>query len=145
MVIAGDLNITTEWSSKHRSFLKGLHKECLDRDLNLMERFRALGFHNLVVREDGPLPGCECHAGAAWHHVQTQRHDRSAFPWQNDYVFVTADILQCKPTLEIYDRDDAWELSGHCPVVIEFADAQRQAANQRLHPTAARAIMSGRG
>lgn len=122
MVIAGDLNITSQWSSTHRSFLKGRHRECLARDLNLLERFKALGFHNVVVRSDSPLPGCECYAGDSCRHVQTQRHQRSTFPWQNDYVFVTSDILERRPSLEVFDRDEAWELSGHCPVVIEFAN-----------------------
>ena len=54
MVIAGDLNITSQWSSKHRSLLKGRHEECLARDLIVFQRFEALGFHNLVVRDDGP-------------------------------------------------------------------------------------------
>jgi endonuclease/exonuclease/phosphatase family metal-dependent hydrolase len=122
MVIAGDLNITSQWSSKHRAFLRGRHEECLARDLNLLNRFETLGFHNVVVRSDGPLPGCDCRAGAACRHVQTQRHDRSPFPWQNDYVFVTADLLDRAPAVEVFDRDEAWELSGHCPVVIEFED-----------------------
>lgn len=120
IVIAGDLNITSQWSSRDRSYLKGLHKECLARDLSVFQRFEALGFHNLVVRDEGPLPGCECEAGAACRHVQTQRHNSSVFPWQNDYVFVTSDILARSPTVEVFDRDEAWELSGHCPVVIEF-------------------------
>ena len=75
------------------------HKECLARDLNLFQRFDALGFHNLVVRDDAPLPGCECEAGASCRHVQTQRHNRSTFPWQTDYVFVTSDILARRPNL----------------------------------------------
>jgi exonuclease III len=120
MVIAGDLNITSQWSSKHRSFLKGLHKECLARDLNLFQRFEALGLYNLVVRKDGPLPGCECHSGTSCRHVQTQRHNRSTFPWQNDYVFVTSDIIERKPSLEVFDAEEVWELSSHCPLVIEF-------------------------
>jgi exonuclease III len=123
MVIAGDLNVTTQWSAKHRSFLRGRHKECLSRDRELFARFAALGFHNLVVRdEEGPLPGCDCTEGAACRHVQTQRHERSAFPWQNDYVFVTSDILECEPTLELFDDEAAWELSGHCPIAVEWAN-----------------------
>jgi hypothetical protein len=124
MVIAGDLNVTTQWSVKHSSFLRGYHKECLARDRELFARFAALGFHNLVRRSDaeGPLPGCECADGPACRHVQTQRHEKSSFPWQNDYVFVTADIVEREPVLEVFDQEDAWELSGHCPVVIEWAD-----------------------
>jgi hypothetical protein len=73
MVIAGDLNVTSQWSSKHRSFLKGRHRECLARDLNVFHRFEALGFRSVVVRGDGPLPGCECGAGSECRHVRTQR------------------------------------------------------------------------
>ena len=125
MVIAGDLNITTQWSAKHRSFLRGYQRECLARDRELFARFIALGFHNLVRRseEEGPLPGCDCADGHACRHVKTQRHDRSSFPWQNDYIFATTDIVERKPVLEVFDREDAWELSGHCPVAIEWADS----------------------
>ena len=129
MVIGGDLNVTTQWSSTHKSFLRGRHKECLARDLNLIHRFEALGFTNLVVRGDGPLKGCGCHAGSKCRHVQTQRHDRSTFPWQNDYIFVTADICERKPRLEVFDREDAWALGGHCPVVIEFEDSWTSATS----------------
>jgi endonuclease/exonuclease/phosphatase family metal-dependent hydrolase len=123
MVIAGDLNVTTQWSAKHRSFLRGRHKECLARDKDLFARFAALGFRNLVVRaEEEPLPGCDCADGPACRHVQTQRHERSSFPWQNDYIFVTVDILEHKPVLQVFDDEEAWELSGHCPLAMEWAD-----------------------
>lgn len=124
MVIAGDLNVTTQWSAKHRSFLKGRHAECLARDRDLFGRFAALGFHNLVMRgeEEGPLPGCDCSEGIACRHVQTQRHERSVFPWQNDYVFVTSDLLDRNPALTVFDDESVWELSGHCPIAIEWAD-----------------------
>jgi hypothetical protein len=122
MIIAGDLNLTTQWSARHRSTSRGLHKECLARDQNVFARFDALGFRNVVLRAE-PLSGCGCSAGPACRHVQTQRHDRSTFPWQNDYIFVTSDIYERTPTLEVFDRDDAWALSGHCPIVIEFADS----------------------
>lgn len=122
MVIAGDLNITTQWSERHSKFLRNRHDEVLRRDRNLFERFRALGFENIVVRsEPGPLAGCGCHDGEECRHVQTQRHDSSEFPWQNDYVFVTRDLGEQNPVITVADHEAAWNLSSHCPIVVEFA------------------------
>lgn len=122
IIVAGDLNITTQWSAKHKSFLRGRHEECLWRDVNLFARFEALGLRNVVVRTaPGPLDGCECGDGIGCRHVQTQRHDRSTFPWQNDYFFVSEDLLQLPYTVEVMDQDDVWKLSSHCPIVVEFA------------------------
>src|ERR1700733_4778629 len=56
MVIAGDLNITTQWSKQHSKFLRGRQDEVLRRDRNLFDRFTALGFENVVVRGSGSLP-----------------------------------------------------------------------------------------
>lgn len=121
MVIAGDLNITTQWSKKHRSFLKGLHEECLRRDKNVFARFEALGFRNVVNAPDGkPLEGCECTAGAECRHVQTQRHDRSTFPWQNDYFFVTEGLVDAVVGVEVLAKDEVWHLSGHSPIIVEL-------------------------
>jgi hypothetical protein len=121
IIVAGDLNVTTQWSAKHKSFLRGRHEECLLRDRNLFARFEALGLHNVVVREkSGPLEGCECSSGIECKHVQTQRHDRSIFPWQNDYIFLSEDLLQQPFTVEVLDQDDVWKFSSHCPVVVEF-------------------------
>jgi hypothetical protein len=121
IILAGDLNITTQWSAKHRSFTRGFYAEWLRRDRNLFERFEALGLRNVVVRpNDNTLKGCECEAGSECRHIQTQRHERSPFPWQNDYVFVTEDLIAQPHTLEVCDHDDAWLLSSHCPIVVEF-------------------------
>jgi len=121
VIIAGDLNITTQWSAKHKGVLRGRHVECLRRDANLIDRFSALGLHNVVERQGpNPLEGCECTLGAECRHVQTQRHEASVFPWQNDYVFVTEDLLAQKPTVEVFDHDSAWRLSSHCPIVVNF-------------------------
>jgi hypothetical protein len=120
IMLGGDLNITTQWSVKHG----GIHEEWLRRDRNLFERFEALRLHNLVVRSvPGPLPGCDCSGGDECRHVQTQRHEKSTFPWQNDYIFVSGDLLDRVARVDVLDRDDAWELSPHCPVVLELADS----------------------
>jgi hypothetical protein len=122
IIVAGDFNITTQWSAKHKSFLRGRHEDCLRRDQNLFARFEALGLRNVAVRtKPGPLEGCDCHAGPECRHVQTQRHERSEFPWQNDYFFISEDLLAQPHTVEILDQEDAWKLSGHCPIVVEFS------------------------
>lgn len=122
IILAGDLNITTQWSVKHKSFLRGMQEECLQRDKNLFARFETLGLHNLVVRKaDTVLPGCDCEAGNDCRHVRTQRHDRSDFPWQNDYIFVSSDLIQ-RASLRVFDEDAAWRLSGHCPIAVEIED-----------------------
>jgi endonuclease/exonuclease/phosphatase family metal-dependent hydrolase len=121
MLIAGDLNITTQWSERHSAFLRGRHEEHMRRDQIILDRFAVLGFENIAVRrESGPLPGCGCSAGDSCQHVQTQRHDRSTFPWQNDYVFVTRDIASTNPNVHVVDDEAAWRVSSHCPIVIEL-------------------------
>jgi hypothetical protein len=121
IVLAGDLNITTQWSAKHTRFLHGRYEECFRRDSNLFDRFSALGFHNLVRRsDDSVLPACDCTLGPDCRHVQTQRHNRSTFPWQNDYIFVTSELLDRAPKITVYDEEDAWALSGHCPIVLDL-------------------------
>jgi len=120
IVVAGDMNITTQWSAKHRGFLRGLHEECLRRDQTVFDRFKALGLTN-VVNGPGPLDGCGCAAGDACRHVQTQRHDKSTFPWQNDYVFLSKDLIESGYGMELITSEDAWNLSGHCPIVVELA------------------------
>jgi endonuclease/exonuclease/phosphatase family metal-dependent hydrolase len=127
IVFAGDLNITTQWSAKHKGFLRGRQDECLKRDANLFERFNALGLHNLAVG-DAPLENCACTLGAACRHAQTQRHERSEFAWQNDYVFVTADLLEQQPRIEVIDDEAAWRLSGHCPLVVDIGGARTPGA-----------------
>ena len=42
---------------------------------------------------------------------------------QNDCIFVTADILERKPVLTVFDEEEAWELGGHCPLAIEWHEA----------------------
>jgi hypothetical protein len=121
IIVAGDLNITTQWSAKHKSFLRGRQKECLLRDRNLFERFEALGLHNVVVRaKQGPLEGCDCILGTECKHVKTQRHQRSTFPWQNDYFFLSKDLFQQSFSVEVLDQEDVWKLSSHCPIIVEF-------------------------
>jgi exonuclease III len=121
IIIAGDLNITTQWSIKHKSFLRGRHEECLMRDKNLFERFEILGLKNIVLNKDNiPLKGCDCNDGINCRHVQTQRHDRSKFPWQNDYILLSEDLRQLDYQVQVIDHEDIWNLSSHCPIIIEF-------------------------
>jgi hypothetical protein len=127
IIIAGDLNITTQWSIKHKSFLKGRQEECLKRDRNLFERFEILGLRNVVLNKDNlPLKDCDCSDGINCRHVQTQRHDRSKFPWQNDYIFLSEDLRQLDYQVQIIDHEPIWDLSSHCPITIEFKSIDKE-------------------
>lgn len=53
-------------------------------------------------------------------HVQTQRHPKSATPWQNDYVFVSAALAPNVRACHPIDAGYPWSLSDHCPVVVEL-------------------------
>jgi endonuclease/exonuclease/phosphatase family metal-dependent hydrolase len=119
IILGGDLNITTQWSAKHRSFLRGFVSECLRRDRNLFDRFETLGLRN-VVKGKMALEGCGCEDGSRCEHVRTQWHEKSDFPWQNDYVFVTEDLLPHVSMVRVHDEGPRWELSSHCPIVVEL-------------------------
>ena len=116
ILIAGDLNVTTQWSEHHRKSLRGRHAELLRREQNLFERFAVLGFRNLVVGS-APLEGCACSFGESCRHVRTQRHESSDFPWMNDYVFATEDL---HASIQVIDDDNSRRLSSHFPVVVQL-------------------------
>jgi exonuclease III len=124
IVVAGDLNVTTQWSAKHRSLCRGRHNECYARTDLLFRRFQTLGFRNVVVRsESAPLEGCGCLLQTECSHVRTQRHKRSSFPWQNDYIFLSEDLCAAGPTVEVLDNEEAWRYSEHFPVVVNLPTA----------------------
>jgi endonuclease/exonuclease/phosphatase family metal-dependent hydrolase len=117
VIMAGDFNITTQWSAKHRQW-RGSFEQARRRDQLVFDRFKALGFTNVV---GGPevLAGCGCADGDQCRHVQTLRQKRSTFPWQADYVFVSEDLLAEVRAVRVVDDEAAWELSDHCPVFFE--------------------------
>lgn len=116
-VLAGDLNVTTQFDEPHRS-----------RHRNVLDRIETLGLRDALGLERptrGPLGGCPCQDSPC-RHVQTLQHPKSAVPWQNDYCFVSNDLVSrvslCRPVYE--GQPDPWSYSDHCALVLELEEAQ---------------------
>jgi endonuclease/exonuclease/phosphatase family metal-dependent hydrolase len=120
MLLAGDLNSGTQWRAGMRQERWGPMHDAT------MARIAALGFRDCLADNlpegRGPLPGCPCGPRLDCRHVRTlrQNNDPLGDPVQVDYIFATAPlaehVVECRP----FDRDDAWALSDHCPVVADL-------------------------
>ena len=111
VVLAGDLNISTQFPEPDRS-----------RHRNALERIAAFDMVDAFGIDRPPrerLDGCPCEDRPC-RHVQTQRHGRSKIPWQNDYFFVSKALVpkvkSCIPVHEGYP----WLLSDHSPILLEL-------------------------
>jgi exonuclease III len=52
--------------------------------------------------------------------AQTLRHKKSAFAWQNDYLFAGKKIYDKCTSCQVIDDESLYELSDHNPIVAEF-------------------------
>lgn len=116
VVLAGDLNVTTQFEEPHRS-----------RHRNVLDRIETLGLRDALGLERptrGPLSDCPC-ADSTCRHIQTLRHPKSTVPWQNDYCFVSNDLVSrvslCRPVDD--GQPDPWSFSDHCPLLLELEEA----------------------
>jgi exonuclease III len=114
VILAGDLNISTQWLGPHRS-----------RHRNALERFATMGLVDCLAlgRPARPkLEGCPCEDMPCCH-VRTQRHPRSPVPWQTDYMFVSESLVSRVQACSVIDggTPNPWELSDHCPIVLDIA------------------------
>ncbi len=111
VILAGDLNISTQFPEPDRS----RHRNALERLL----AFNLVDALSLDIPARGPLKDCPC-ADKPCMHVWTQRHSRSSIPWQNDYCFVSQklapSVRACYPNRDSYP----WELSDHCPIILDI-------------------------
>ena len=113
VVLAGDLNVTTQFDeptrSRHRNFLQRL------------EIFGLIDALSLMRPDRPPLAGCPCN-DTPCRHVRTQRHPQSEVPWQNDYCFVSRSMGDAVSACYAHDGGDPapWTLSDHCPIVLEL-------------------------
>ena len=116
IILGGDLNITTQWT--------GTDARYRNWSAATFGRISAFGLVDCldVYRPDGPLADCGCLDGAACRHIRTQRHARSDFPWQNDYLFASAKITDraILKSAYVYDSDAIRTLGDHLPLVADF-------------------------
>lgn len=117
IVLGGDLNITTQWAGKDRRYR--------DWETATFARIKAFGLVDAldIKRAQGPLEGCGCADGDACRHIQTQRHERSKRPWQNDYLFVSRAMTSAGlvERAEVIEDSSLHELSGHMPLLLQLA------------------------
>jgi len=115
LLLGGDLNITTQWvggQTRYRAW-----------EAVTLQRLSAFGLRDVLdrLRPDGPLEGCDC-LDEICRHIHTQRHARSARPWQNDYVFASEGLLAGSrlKRAEVVDDEGLRRLSGHMPMLVEL-------------------------
>jgi endonuclease/exonuclease/phosphatase family metal-dependent hydrolase len=113
-LLGGDLNTWTGWPANDRF---------LARDLNLLQRFEALGLVDCLalMRPKGRLEGCTCRFGDACTHTRTRRDPRRPeVPYQNDYLWASPALAKHLVSCQALADDHWFSISDHAPIVAEF-------------------------
>ena len=113
-LVGGDLNTWTGWSA---------NEPFLARDLNLLQRFEALGLVDCLaqMRPKGRLEGCTCTFGDDCTHTRTRRDPRwPDIPYQNDYLWASPALARRLVACQALANDDWFSISDHAPIVAEF-------------------------
>jgi endonuclease/exonuclease/phosphatase family metal-dependent hydrolase len=95
IVVAGDLNASVQWDEKYHD---PAHKLVFDR-------LDDLGLVNCTKETFGG-------------HIQTHKHSRSDFPWQNDYIFLNKNLYSKLLSCSVHNEEGMLNLSDHFPVEI---------------------------
>ena len=53
-------------------------------------------------------------------YIQTHRHSKSKTPWQNDYIFLSKNLLNMIRKVEVFDNEEVCRFSDHNPVVVDL-------------------------
>lgn len=114
VVLAGDLNLTTQWTGRDARYLPW-HR-------TTFARIREFGFVDCLDahRGNGPLSGCGCTDGPNCRHIQTLFHSASDRPWQNDYVFTSLSLLPLVASASAVNEAGLRRLSDHLPLVVDM-------------------------
>jgi len=115
LVVAGDLNISSQFTGMTGA-----------RHRNLLDRFATLGLVDCFALNRPArkaLSGCPCTEERCLH-IQTQQHPRSKVPWQNDYFFVSRKLEAKVRSCYAAEGEEAWQHSGHRPIVLELSVAR---------------------
>ena len=97
--LGGDFNVSEQFDVKYKGQYPA-HKIVFDR----LEDF---GLINCTKKFHG-------------NHVQTHIHSKSDFPWQNDYLFVSKNIIERVTDCDVIKEDRILEMSDHLPVLMEL-------------------------
>ncbi len=99
LAMGGDYNLSTQWDERYKN-RDPAHRIFFER----LENFRLV----------------DCTYKYFGHHVQTNRHSRSDFLWQNDYIHASKRLAARLVSCEVKDDELVRELSDHNPVVAVF-------------------------
>jgi hypothetical protein len=105
VLVGGDLNTGTQWPA---------HEAFLARDLNLLQRFDALGLVDCfgATRLAGRLEGCTCTFGDSCTHTQTRLDPRwPHIPYQTDYPWATTAVAERLISCRALADDDWFAIS----------------------------------
>ena len=114
VLIGGDLNTWSGWPASEPT---------LARDINLLQRFEALGLVDCLAakRPPGRLRDCTCTLGDNCTHTRT-RLDRRApdIPYQIDYLWPSAALASHLSACSALATSDWFAISDHAPIVADF-------------------------
>jgi len=109
VVLAGDFNVTSQG------------EDSPDNEASaVFQRLRAWRFVDCIshTRMSRPrMSDCECADGAGGSHVRTFKSGS-----QLDYAFVSEMIVPGLSACTVEGTATAWELSDHCPIVVDIDD-----------------------
>jgi hypothetical protein len=106
VVLAGDFNTSSQFPSPHREAFRTVH-----------DRLAGLGLHNVAIRPDGEdLAGCPCDDDPCRH----VRSYEGAIPYQDDYVYVSADLARGAKLVGFDQSEPAKAVSDHLPLVVDL-------------------------
>lgn len=98
-IVGGDFNASTQWDERYKN-RDPAHRLFFER----LEDFGLINCTNKHYKK----------------HVQTHRHSRSDFPWQDDYIYASKKIANKLVFCDIKSDKQVLELSDHNPVLAVF-------------------------
>lgn len=114
VLIGGDLNTWSGWPA---------HEPTLARDINLLQRFEALGLVDCLAakRPSGRLPDCTCTLGDACTHTRTRVDPRAPeIPYQIDYMWASSALAERLGSCTALATSEWFAISDHAPIVADF-------------------------
>jgi exonuclease III len=99
VILGGDFNVSEQWDKKYKN-RDPMHKFVFDR----LENFGLINCTKKFFNA----------------HVQTHSHSRSTFEWQNDYIFVSENMIDKVIDCKVINESEVKDFSDHFPVIIEL-------------------------
>jgi len=102
---------------------KGSRNIIFGGDFNVSEQFNEkydCPSHKLVFDRIEDFGLINCTKKFYDNHIQTHVHSKSTFEWQNDYIFVSKNIIDQVTSCVVINEIALLQYSDHYPVVVEM-------------------------